>query len=119
MAFPEAGDYVVPQALVPVTIDRENDTGRYVENPTSGSNTRSEASIAATSPTRTALFLDLGDTLVRTKDKEIDRSQKGRVSFLPNVIDIFRSRTDEFDAVFVIRATRPSSASKIMAIRMR
>ena len=73
-----------------------------MSNPTSGSNTRSEASIAATSPTRTALFLDLGDTLVRTKDKEIDRSQKGRVSFLPNVIDIFRSRTDEFDAVFVI-----------------
>ena len=31
MVFPESGDYVVPQALGPVTIDRENDTGRYVE----------------------------------------------------------------------------------------
>jgi GNAT superfamily N-acetyltransferase len=31
MAFPESGDYVVPGALVPVTIDREGDEGRYVE----------------------------------------------------------------------------------------
>lgn len=31
MAFPESGDYVVPGALVPVTIDRERDEGRYVE----------------------------------------------------------------------------------------
>ena len=31
MAFPETGDYVVPGALVPVTVDRERDEGRYVE----------------------------------------------------------------------------------------
>jgi hypothetical protein len=31
MAFPETGDYVVEGALVPVTIDRERDEGRYVE----------------------------------------------------------------------------------------
>ena len=31
MAFPESGQYVVPGALVPVTIDRERDEGRYVE----------------------------------------------------------------------------------------
>jgi hypothetical protein len=29
--FPESGDYVVPGALVPVTIDCERDEGRYVE----------------------------------------------------------------------------------------
>jgi len=29
MAFPESGEYVVPGALQPVTIDRERDTGRY------------------------------------------------------------------------------------------
>jgi GNAT superfamily N-acetyltransferase len=31
LAFPDSGCYVVPGALVPVTIDREHDTGRYVE----------------------------------------------------------------------------------------
>ena len=31
MAFPEAGAYVVPGALVPVDIDRERDEGLYVE----------------------------------------------------------------------------------------
>jgi GNAT superfamily N-acetyltransferase len=31
MAFPETGDYVVPGALTPVTIDREADRGLYVE----------------------------------------------------------------------------------------
>jgi GNAT superfamily N-acetyltransferase len=31
MAFPESGDYVVPQALVPITIDRERDLGTYLE----------------------------------------------------------------------------------------
>ncbi len=31
MRFPESGQYIVPGALVPVEIDRENDTGRYVE----------------------------------------------------------------------------------------
>jgi GNAT superfamily N-acetyltransferase len=31
MAFPESGAYVVEGALVPVEIDREADTGRYVE----------------------------------------------------------------------------------------
>jgi hypothetical protein len=29
LAFPESGEYVVPGALQPVTIDRERDTGRY------------------------------------------------------------------------------------------
>jgi GNAT superfamily N-acetyltransferase len=31
MRFPETGPYVVPEALVPVEIDRELDVGRYVE----------------------------------------------------------------------------------------
>jgi GNAT superfamily N-acetyltransferase len=31
MQFPETGPYVVPEALVPVEIDRELDVGRYVE----------------------------------------------------------------------------------------
>jgi GNAT superfamily N-acetyltransferase len=31
MAFPETGSYVVPEALVPVEIDRERDVGEYVE----------------------------------------------------------------------------------------
>ncbi len=31
MLFPESGDYVVPGALNPVTIDREGDRGLYVE----------------------------------------------------------------------------------------
>jgi GNAT superfamily N-acetyltransferase len=31
MAFPDSGSYVVPGALVPVTIDRERDIGRYAE----------------------------------------------------------------------------------------
>jgi hypothetical protein len=31
MAFPESGTYVVPDALVPVEIDREADLGVYVE----------------------------------------------------------------------------------------
>ena len=31
MAFPETGTYVVPGALVPVDIDRERDSGLYVE----------------------------------------------------------------------------------------
>lgn len=31
MPFPESGEYVVPGALVPVRIDREADTGLYVE----------------------------------------------------------------------------------------
>jgi hypothetical protein len=31
MALPESGAYVVPGVLVPVEIDRERDTGVYVE----------------------------------------------------------------------------------------
>ncbi len=31
MRFPESGQYVVPGALNPVTIDREADQGRYIE----------------------------------------------------------------------------------------
>lgn len=31
MRFPESGRYVLPEALVPVSIDREADTGTYVE----------------------------------------------------------------------------------------
>lgn len=31
MPFPESGEYVLPQALVPIEIDRELDRGRYVE----------------------------------------------------------------------------------------
>ena len=51
---------------------------------------------------RTALFLDLGDTLVRTQDGEIDRTPNGRITFLPNVIETLRARGDDYDAVFVI-----------------
>jgi hypothetical protein len=29
MSFPESGEYVVPGALQPVTIDQEGDVGRY------------------------------------------------------------------------------------------
>jgi hypothetical protein len=32
MALPESGDYVVPEALTPITVDREADTLRYVES---------------------------------------------------------------------------------------
>ena len=31
MAFPESGDYVVPDALTPIQIDRTMNVGRYVE----------------------------------------------------------------------------------------
>ena len=31
MAFPESGEYVLPQALVPIAIDRERGRGTYVE----------------------------------------------------------------------------------------
>jgi hypothetical protein len=31
MRFPASGRYVVPGALVPITIDRRRDRGRYVE----------------------------------------------------------------------------------------
>ena len=31
MAFPESGQFVVPGALVPVTVDRKHDEGRYAE----------------------------------------------------------------------------------------
>jgi hypothetical protein len=31
MAFPESGAYVLPQALVPIEIDRERDRATYVE----------------------------------------------------------------------------------------
>jgi GNAT superfamily N-acetyltransferase len=31
MRFPESGSYVVPGALVPITIDREQDLGTYIE----------------------------------------------------------------------------------------
>jgi hypothetical protein len=31
MAFPEIGAYVLPQALVPIEIDRASGRGRYVE----------------------------------------------------------------------------------------
>ena len=31
LRFPESGPYVVPDALVPLEIDRERDLGRYVE----------------------------------------------------------------------------------------
>ena len=31
MKFPESGDYVIPDALVPVQIDRQMNVGRYVE----------------------------------------------------------------------------------------
>ena len=31
MAFPESGDYIVPDALAPVSIDREANEGVYLE----------------------------------------------------------------------------------------
>jgi hypothetical protein len=31
LAFPDSGEYVIPGALVPITVDRDADTGLYVE----------------------------------------------------------------------------------------
>jgi hypothetical protein len=31
LKFPESGDYVVPEALVPIQIDRAMNVGRYIE----------------------------------------------------------------------------------------
>jgi hypothetical protein len=31
MALPDSGEYIVPAALAPVTVDREGDTGVYIE----------------------------------------------------------------------------------------
>lgn len=31
MAFPDSGDYVIPDALTPITIDQARDIGRYIE----------------------------------------------------------------------------------------
>jgi len=31
LAFPDSGEYVVPDALAPITVDRDRDIGRYVE----------------------------------------------------------------------------------------
>ena len=36
MAFPDSGDYVVPGALVPVSVDRERDLGACTSSRTSG-----------------------------------------------------------------------------------
>ena len=31
VSFPESGEYVIPGALQPITIDRERNTGRYAD----------------------------------------------------------------------------------------
>ena len=51
---------------------------------------------------QTALFLDLGDTLVRVEDDEIYTDDSGLMEFLPNVERVLAARQAEFDAVFVV-----------------
>ncbi len=31
LALPESGDYVIPEALAPITVDRDRDKARYIE----------------------------------------------------------------------------------------
>jgi len=51
---------------------------------------------------RSALFLDLGGTLVRVEDDEIYIDANGLVEFLPNVVETLYKRVHGFDAIFVI-----------------
>ncbi len=49
-----------------------------------------------------ALFLDLGGTLVRIENDEIFTDAPGNVELLPNTIEVLRQRASNFDAIFII-----------------
>ncbi|MYB54744.1 MAG: HAD-IIIA family hydrolase [Gemmatimonadetes bacterium] len=49
-----------------------------------------------------ALFLDLGGTLVRIEDDEIFTDAAGNVELLPNTVEILMQRAQDFDAIFII-----------------
>ena len=59
---------------------------------------------------RTALFLDLGGTLVRVEDDEIYTTADGRVEFLPNTVAVLRQKAPAFETVFIV--TNQSSIEK-------
>ena len=49
-----------------------------------------------------ALFLDLGGTLVRIEEDEIFTDATGSVEILPNTVEILMDRAQDFDAIFII-----------------
>ncbi len=49
-----------------------------------------------------ALFLDLGGTLVRIENDEIFTDAAGNVELLPNTIEVLRQKASNFDAIFII-----------------
>ena len=49
-----------------------------------------------------ALFLDLGGTLVRIENDEIFTNATGNVELLPNTVAILRRKAPDFDAIFII-----------------
>ena len=49
-----------------------------------------------------ALFLDLGGTLVRIENDEIFTDSAGNVELLPNTVETLRQRASDFDAIFII-----------------
>ncbi len=49
-----------------------------------------------------ALFLDLGETLVRIEDDEIFTDATGNVEILPNTVETLRQKVHHFDALFII-----------------
>ena len=51
---------------------------------------------------KSALFLDLGGTLVRVENDEVYTDPDGKVEFLPNVVETLKTRVDEFDSIFIV-----------------
>ena len=51
---------------------------------------------------KSALFLDLGGTLVRVENDEIYTDSDGKSEFLPNVVDTLKTVVDEFDSIFIV-----------------
>ncbi len=51
---------------------------------------------------RSGLFLDLGGTLVRVESDEIYTDGDGNIEILPNTVAVLKSRSSEFDAVFIV-----------------
>lgn len=49
-----------------------------------------------------ALFLDLGDTLVRVEDDEIYTDADGRIEFLPGVVDVLNEKIGDWDLAFIV-----------------
>ena len=50
---------------------------------------------------KSALFLDLGGTLVRVQDEEIYTDADGKIEFLPNVVDTLKAM-DKFELIFIV-----------------